>query len=216
MCLTPEQLNQLFNRHAHSITDLEIDSLAKASQAGNTQAVKQILDQHPEAINMWDIWVYVRQTPLMHAAAGGHLDTMKLLIDRGADVNAINDNGWTPLSVVARWGTAEAAKLLIESGADVNPSLNGVKWSPLMEAAWSQQVDTVKVLIAGGADVNAKDWQGKTVLIHAEELKDQLSKDKFMQDDVKANAVKSLCEIIDALKKGPPPKLAVVPKGPKI
>src|SRR5437588_10113418 len=41
-------------------------------------------------------------TPLMHAAAFGNLETMKLLIDRGADVNARNDFDATALLWAAR------------------------------------------------------------------------------------------------------------------
>src|SRR5687768_10406679 len=36
-------------------------------------------------------------TPLMHAAAHGSLDTMRLLLDKGADVNARNTGGATAL-----------------------------------------------------------------------------------------------------------------------
>src|SRR5262249_21821562 len=56
-------------------------------------------------------------TPLMHAVAFGNRDTLKLLIDAGADVRARNDMGATALL----WAAAdpERASLLIEHGADV-------------------------------------------------------------------------------------------------
>src|SRR5215472_17730617 len=57
-------------------------------------------------------------TPLMHAAAFGNLETLKLLLDAGADVNARNDFNATALLWAAR--DPEKAQLLIARGADVN------------------------------------------------------------------------------------------------
>ena len=57
-------------------------------------------------------------TLLMHAAAFGSVEAVKLLLDAGADVNAKNSVDASALI----WGAAEAAKarMLIEKGADVN------------------------------------------------------------------------------------------------
>ncbi len=45
---------------------------------------------------------------------------VKLLLEKGADVNAKGEHGWTPLMEAANRGHSEAAKLLLEKGADVN------------------------------------------------------------------------------------------------
>jgi ankyrin repeat protein len=57
-------------------------------------------------------------TALMYAAEIGSVDAMRLLIDRGADVNARNAFGSTALM----WSVSDQAKvrLLLEHGADVN------------------------------------------------------------------------------------------------
>src|SRR5262245_4501585 len=57
-------------------------------------------------------------TPLMNASAVSSIDAMKLLIDRGADVNAQNAFGSTALM----WSASDPAKarLLLDHGADVN------------------------------------------------------------------------------------------------
>jgi hydrogenase maturation factor HypE len=68
----------------------------------------------------------------MHAAAFGNRDTLKLLIDAGADVRARNDMGATALL----WAAAdpERARLLIEHGADVT-AVSKQGRTPLMAAA---------------------------------------------------------------------------------
>ena len=59
-------------------------------------------------------------TPLMSAAAEGELESMRLLLDYGADPNARNENNELPLGYACSYGQWDAAKLLVERGADVN------------------------------------------------------------------------------------------------
>src|SRR5262245_10538815 len=71
-------------------------------------------------------------TPLMHAAAFGNFDTLKLLSDAGADLGARNDMDATALL----WAASDSAKarLLIERGADVTVA-SKLGRTPLMVAA---------------------------------------------------------------------------------
>lgn len=59
-------------------------------------------------------------TPLMHAAVEGNLESMRLLLDHGADPNARNESNELPLGYACSYGQWEAARLLVERGADVN------------------------------------------------------------------------------------------------
>jgi ankyrin repeat protein len=67
-------------------------------------------------------------TPLMIAAENNFYDLARLLIQQGADVNAVHPGpgiyvalrGWTPLVFAVRAGYVRMTKLLIQSGADVN------------------------------------------------------------------------------------------------
>jgi uncharacterized protein len=43
-----------------------------------------------------------------------------VLLDRGADVNATDQTGWTPLMEAAAKGRTEVVKTLLAYGADVN------------------------------------------------------------------------------------------------
>ena len=59
-----------------------------------------------------------RVAPLHAAASVGDIETMRLLLDRGADPNARQQQGFTPLHAAAGNGDLEMAKLLAARGAD--------------------------------------------------------------------------------------------------
>ena len=54
----------------------------------------------------------------MLAAYNGHADLVQGLIDKGADVNRVNDRGQSPLAGVVFKGYDEIARILIDRGAD--------------------------------------------------------------------------------------------------
>ena len=45
---------------------------------------------------------------------------MKVLLENGADVNAVDDDEWTALHYAARFGHVDVVKVLIQNGTDVN------------------------------------------------------------------------------------------------
>eukprot|EP00919_Chromeraceae_sp_WS-2016_P004917 GHVR01011628.1.p2 GENE.GHVR01011628.1~~GHVR01011628.1.p2 ORF type:complete len:107 (+),score=13.94 GHVR01011628.1:524-844(+) len=91
----------------------------------------------------------------MIASERTHLDTVKYLIEKGADVNLRNVNGNTALLLTVRYNISETFKYLIEKGADVNVR-NAEGNTALMIASESNLLDTVKFLIEKGADVNLR------------------------------------------------------------
>ena len=59
--------------------------------------------------------------PLWIACQNGHVDVARLLLDKGADVNRANKNGWTPLSIACSKGHVDAVRLLLDKkGAEVD------------------------------------------------------------------------------------------------
>ena len=54
----------------------------------------------------------------LHAAcAYGHLECAKALLGAGADINKLNNNGWTPLMLAANNGYIEVVRELLKRGA---------------------------------------------------------------------------------------------------
>lgn len=56
------------------------------------------------------------ESPLTLAACGGHTDLASLLIDRGANLEEVNDEGYTPLMEAVREGHEEMVTLLLNRG----------------------------------------------------------------------------------------------------
>lgn len=143
-------------------------NIFEASATGRIERVRELLKKDRSLVNSYssDGW-----TPL-HLADFGYPEVAKLLLDNGAQINAVARNNFksTPLQGAAAFKQLEVARVLIARGADVNPRGEG-GYSPLHEAAGSGQLELARLLIKHKADVNAKGDDGKTPLAIALEYK---------------------------------------------
>jgi ankyrin repeat protein len=60
-------------------------------------------------------------SPVHYAATGPNTELLAMLLDRGADINALAPNRNTPLMMAARYGSEDNVKLLLQRGADKKP-----------------------------------------------------------------------------------------------
>jgi ankyrin repeat protein len=97
-------------------------------------------------------------TLLMYAAAFGTAESVKALIDAGADVNARNSFEATALV----WGAADETKvhLLVGHGADVNARTKRGRTPLMVAAACDGCSETVRYLLSKGADATVRDETG--------------------------------------------------------
>jgi ankyrin repeat protein len=88
-----------------------------AVYARNAPAARALLEAGADA-NALATASFARVTPLGTAAAFGANEMAALLLERGADVDATADHGFTPLHAAAANGNAELVQLLLEHGAN--------------------------------------------------------------------------------------------------
>jgi pectate lyase len=100
---------------------------------------------------------------LQEAASTGDLDTIRMLVDDGADVDSLDPCDHLSKTALCRavvGGHEEIVKFLLAKGADVN--FGGVGEPPLHCAVRNGLKTMVELLVEAGADVNAKTGGGKT------------------------------------------------------
>ena len=77
----------------------------------------------------------------------------ELLIEMGADINAVADNSQSALLSASYYGQSDTVEKLIDCGASVDEKLQD-GWTPLLVASQQGSTKTVERLISKGADVN--------------------------------------------------------------
>jgi ankyrin repeat protein len=140
--------------------DPKLAALISAVRAGNTSAVEKLAA--PDLVNAQDA---AGATLLHHAAGFGNIATIKLLLDRGADVNTGNKRKSTPLF----WALHDETKvrLLLERGADVNAKTIDGRTPVYQAATMGNALPVLRLLLAKGGDPNAQTLNGMTPLMAA-------------------------------------------------
>ncbi len=102
-------------------------------------------------------------TALGLAAYFGHLESLKLLLVKGADPNVLSNNGLNvaPLHSALSGGHKEMARILVEAGADVNLA-GGEGYTPLHYTASAGDIETTRFLLERGARADVKLKDGRT------------------------------------------------------
>jgi ankyrin repeat protein len=101
------------------------------------------------------------------ASDTGHVEVVKLLLEKSADMSVASNEGWTPLSSASRSGNIDVVKLLLKKGADVTVANIG-GWTPLYLASDGGHLEVVKLLLEKGAEADSKHPKyGRTALSYA-------------------------------------------------
>jgi ankyrin repeat protein len=108
---------------------------------------------HADPANQQDV-PHGGNTALLFAARVGDVESARLLIEAGSDVNAADAWGLTATVLAAHSGFRELLDLMLESGAD--PDLAGAGFSALHLAIFRRDEGMVRALLAHGADANAR------------------------------------------------------------
>lgn len=167
----------------------QINTFLRAIKAGDIAFVKDVLERDPASANRENSHgitplmcaLFAEQEdivkllvskganvnadfgPLGDAAYEGRISTVEYLISQGAEINGKDFNGHTPIFGAAEGGRLDVAKLLIARGAKVNVQ-GDFGATPLSTAVASRRPNIVKLLIDNGADVNQADKYGTSPL----------------------------------------------------
>jgi ankyrin repeat protein len=93
-------------------------------------------------------------SPFLFAARVGDVESAKLLLEAGADINDTRPEGASALVVAAHGNQLEMVKFLLDRGAQVDHA--GAGYTALLAAVLRGNPEMVDALIAKGADVNRK------------------------------------------------------------
>lgn len=124
--------------------------LYDACSVGDTARVRELVDGDPSQLNAYTTDGFF---PLGLAAFFGQPDTVRFLLDRGADVTVVARN---PMKVQALHAAAasrkiETVRMLLDAGAPVNTAQQD-GWTALHAAAKHGDVEMAKLLLDKGAD----------------------------------------------------------------
>ena len=147
-------------------TRVDLD-VFEAAATGQTERLLDLIAKDPSLMNAYSPDGF---TPLGFAVFFRHQETVKALVDAGANVNLPSRESMkvTPLASAAAATQTDSARLLIAHGANVNARAAGGH-IPLHEAAANGSVELVTLLIENGADINAQTDDGRTPLDFAKE-----------------------------------------------
>ncbi|CAL7942292.1 unnamed protein product [Xylocopa violacea] len=160
-----EETNRSLDWTAEGV-DIEVEKLLRDAARGEAgvSAVQEFLKKYPGRVDARAGGPGGgKKTCLQVAAHQGQRDLCILLLDAGASLRAVDEDGDTPLHYAAFGNQPEIMELLLSRGAAINAVNNG-KCSALHVAVNKQHVQCVKVLLRHHCDVNLQDSYGDTAL----------------------------------------------------
>ena len=137
------------------------ESVFEAAAFGRVARLEELLREQPELARSWSEDGF---TPLHLACFAGGAETTRLLVERGADLEALSTASFAkvrPLGTAAFARDHASARVLLEAGADPNgPGEGG--FTPLHTAAQNGDVELVQLLLEHGAGPGPTASDGRT------------------------------------------------------
>lgn len=146
------------------ITIIPSDMLPWAARHGAEESlylVNKLLDRGADVNSIDDF--NGGESALHSAYREGKLSCVKVLLERGIDVNIRNRNGMVALHLAAKSGDDEVVKALITNKSDLNVQ-DARGSTPLIATVKRNKTSTALLLLQHGADVNFQDRRGMTAL----------------------------------------------------
>jgi ankyrin repeat protein len=139
--------------------DPKLAAVLAAVRSGDRATLEKLIAADPAIVSAKDP---AGSTPLHHAAGFGTLNSLTLLVDKGADINARNRRGATPL----HWAVHDEAKvrLLLARGADVNAKQVEGRTPVYQAAVLGGGLPVLRLLLEHGGNASTPILIGQTPL----------------------------------------------------
>ncbi|KAI9777066.1 MAG: hypothetical protein M1839_009117 [Geoglossum umbratile] len=114
-------------------------------------------------------WVWYARATQGHspalplAASFGLAETVKLLLEKGADIEAEDSSGQRALHTAAFFEHSEVVKVLLDNGVDIEARDSSSR-TALHRASFPGRIEVVRLLLENGVDIEAKDSNSRTAL----------------------------------------------------
>jgi ankyrin repeat protein len=139
-----------------SAVDAAVDAMRDALRQGDRPGFERLLREHPKSVNGRSRRGW---TPLMYAALYGDAGVVRVLLERGANPNAQNDDGGTALMYAVE--DPDRTRVLLDHGADPNLRSGHGRTALLIAAGQTGSYDAVKLLLERGADARVRLPEGR-------------------------------------------------------
>src|SRR5437868_9018019 len=94
------------------------------------------------------------------------IDQVNILIQKGSDIDQVDENNYTGFTWACEYGHIDIIKLLIKKGANINHDIYDGK-TGLILACKNNRIDVVELLIKNKMDINYQNKKGQTIFIIA-------------------------------------------------
>ncbi|XP_066494772.1 B-cell lymphoma 3 protein [Tiliqua scincoides] len=141
-------------------------ALHLACEHGSLHCLRELLEGSPSPLDL-EARNFEGFTPLHVAVAISNHDIILTLLDRGADVDAVDiKSGRSPLLHAVENNNLEMVELLLQHGANVNAQSYGGN-TALHAASGRGLLDALRLLVRNGADGSLKNYHNDTPLMVA-------------------------------------------------
>ncbi|XP_075596109.1 ankyrin repeat domain-containing protein 55 [Balearica regulorum gibbericeps] len=155
--------SSVFDQHkGDAVEEIDLSVVYQAAANGDVNTLTAVIREDPSILEYCDS---EGCTPLMHAVSGRQVDTVKLLLKMGANINTQDAFGRTSLSLATYLGWLEGCISLLRNGAKQNiPDKRGRL--PLHAATAEPDVRLLNVLLQQSnlSEINHQDNEGMTSL----------------------------------------------------